>query len=53
MVGSIPEVTVVVSIDGLLDAHEVAVRAKIEALREQVARVAVELGRASWRSSTS
>lgn len=35
-----------VSVDGLLDAHEVSVRARLEALREQAARVAVELGEA-------
>jgi hypothetical protein len=35
---------VVVSMDGLLDAHEVSVRARVEALREQAARVAAELG---------
>lgn len=34
---------VVVSVDGLLDAHEVSVRARVEALREQAARVAAEL----------
>ena len=34
------------STDSLLDAHEVAVRARIEELREQAARVAVELGEA-------
>jgi hypothetical protein len=33
----------VVSVDGLLDAHEVAVRSRVEALREQAARVADEL----------
>lgn len=35
-----------VSVDGLLDAHEVSVRARVEALREQAARVAAELGEA-------
>lgn len=35
-----------VSVDGLLDAHEVSVRAKVDALREQVARVSVELSAA-------
>lgn len=35
-----------VSIDGLLDTHEVAVRSRVEALREHVARVAAELGEA-------
>lgn len=35
-----------VSIDGLLDAHEVSVRARVEALREQAARVAVQVGEA-------
>ena len=38
----LPE-AVVVSMDGLLDAHEVSVRARVEALREQAARVAGEL----------
>jgi hypothetical protein len=37
---------VVVSVDGLLDAHEVAVRAKVEGLREEAARVAGALGEA-------
>jgi hypothetical protein len=36
----------VVSVDGLLDAHEVSVRAKVDALREQVARVGAELSAA-------
>jgi hypothetical protein len=36
----------VVSVDGLLDAHEVSVRAKVDALREQVARVSAELSAA-------
>jgi hypothetical protein len=36
----------VVSVDGLLDAHEVVVRARLEALREQAARVAAQLGEA-------
>jgi hypothetical protein len=36
----------VVSIDGLLDAHEVSVRARVASLREQAARVAVQLGEA-------
>jgi post-segregation antitoxin (ccd killing protein) len=40
------EVVVVVSVDGLLDTHEVSVRARVESLREQAARVAVELGEA-------
>lgn len=35
-----------VSVDGLLDAHEVVVRARVESLREQAARVATELGEA-------
>lgn len=35
-----------VSIDGLLDTHEVAVRSRVEALRAQVARVTAELGEA-------
>lgn len=35
-----------VSVDGLLDAHEVSVRAKVGSLREQAARMAVELGEA-------
>lgn len=35
-----------VSVDGLLDAHEVLVRSRVEALREQAARVAGELGEA-------
>ena len=35
---------VVVSMDGLLDAHEVSVRARVESLREQAVRVAAELG---------
>ena len=35
-----------VSTDSLLDAHEVAVRARVEELREQAVRVAVELGEA-------
>lgn len=35
-----------VSVDGLLDAHEVSVRAKVDSLRERAARVAVELGEA-------
>lgn len=35
-----------VSIDGSLDAHEVAVHARVESLRERAARVAVELGEA-------
>lgn len=35
-----------VSMDGLLDAHEVSVRARVEALREQAARVAGELSEA-------
>lgn len=34
------------STDSLLDAHEVAVRARVEELREQAARVATELGEA-------
>ena len=34
------------SMDSLLDAHEVAVRARVEELREQAARVAAELGEA-------
>ena len=34
------------STDSLLDAHEVAVRARVEELREQAARVAAELGEA-------
>ena len=37
---------VVVSMDGLLDAHEVSVSARVESLREQAARVAAELGEA-------
>ena len=32
-----------VSMDGLLDAHEVSVRAEVESLRERAARVAAEL----------
>jgi hypothetical protein len=36
----------VVSIDGMLDAHEVSARARVEALREQAVRVAAELGEA-------
>jgi hypothetical protein len=40
------EVAVVVSVDGLLDTHEVSVRARVESLREQAVRVAVELGEA-------
>ena len=32
-----------VSVDGLLDAHEVVVRSRVEVLREQAARVAAEL----------
>lgn len=36
----------VASMDALLDAHEVAVRAQVEALREQAARIAVELAQA-------
>ena len=32
-----------VSVDGLLDAHEVAVRSRLQALREQAARVAAQL----------
>jgi hypothetical protein len=43
-VGSILLEAVVVSVDGLLDAHEVSVRAKVESLREQAARVAAQLG---------
>ncbi|GAA1963373.1 hypothetical protein [Catenulispora subtropica] len=35
-----------VSMDALLDAHEVAVRAKVEALREDAARIAAELAEA-------
>lgn len=35
-----------VSVDALLDDHEVAVRARVEQLREQAARVAAELGEA-------
>lgn len=35
-----------VSVDGLLDTHEVSVRARVESLREQAVRVAVELGEA-------
>ena len=35
-----------VSMDGLLDAHEVAVRSRVEALRQQAARVADELAEA-------
>lgn len=35
-----------VSVDALLDAHEVVVRARVDSLREQAARVAVELGEA-------
>lgn len=35
-----------VSVDGLLDAHEVSVRARAEALREEAARVAVQLAEA-------
>lgn len=35
-----------VSVDGLLDAHEVAVRARVEELRERAAQVAIELGEA-------
>lgn len=35
-----------VSVDGLLDAHEVSVRASVDALREQVARVSAELSAA-------
>ena len=35
-----------VSVDVLLDGHEVAVRARVEELRERAARVAVELGEA-------
>lgn len=35
-----------VSVDGLLDAHEVLVRASVDALREQVARVSAELSAA-------
>jgi hypothetical protein len=46
VVRSILVEAVVVSVDGLLDAHEVSVRARLEALREQAARVAVELGEA-------
>jgi hypothetical protein len=46
MVRSILLEAVVVSVDGLLDAHEVSVRARVEALREQAARVAGELGEA-------
>ena len=34
------------SADSLLDAHEVAVRARVEELREQAARVAAQLGEA-------
>ena len=34
------------STDSLLDAHEVVVRARVEELREQAARVAAELGEA-------
>jgi hypothetical protein len=45
-VGSILLEAVVVSVDGLLDAHEVSVGAKVESLRERAARVAVELGEA-------
>ena len=44
MVRSILLEAVVVSVDGLLDAHEVSVRARVEALREQAVRVAAELG---------
>jgi len=36
----------VVSVDGLLDAHEVLVRSRVEGLREQAARVAAQLGEA-------
>jgi hypothetical protein len=36
----------VVSVDGLLDAHEVAVRLRVEGLREQAGRVAAELAEA-------
>lgn len=37
---------VVVSVDGLLDAHEVAVRARVEGLREQAEQVCAELAEA-------
>ena len=46
MVRAAPEVAVVVSVDGLLDTHEVAVHARVDSLRERAARVAVELGEA-------
>ena len=46
MVRAVPEVAVVVSVDGLLDAHEVAVHARVDSPRERAARVAVELGAA-------
>jgi len=36
----------VVSIDGLLDTHEVSVRERVESLRAQVVRVTAELGEA-------
>ncbi|HMA11763.1 MAG TPA: hypothetical protein VKO83_07735, partial [Steroidobacteraceae bacterium] len=42
----IPRRSPVASTDSLLDAHEVAVRARVEELREQAARVATELGEA-------
>lgn len=35
-----------VSVDGLLDCHEVAVRATVDQLRQEAARVAVALGEA-------
>lgn len=43
---SIPRRLPVASTDSLLDAHEVAVRVRVEELREEAARVAVALGEA-------
>src|SRR6267142_4282119 len=43
---SIPRRLPVASTDSLLDAHEVAVRARVEELREEAARVASALGEA-------
>lgn len=44
--GSFGVEAVVVSMDGLLDAHEVSVRARVESLREQAVRVAAQLAEA-------
>lgn len=46
MVGAMLAEAFVVSVDSLLDAHEVAMRARVDALGVEAARVAAELGEA-------